>query len=284
VSGNERRYQILLLGPAKQVHRQSFVRLAKANVDQLGDELWRCIDVVDGAPARSFDQTSPVVAIWFGSDAPPNQDDLATLTRLLSEAKIVIPVVKNISEYQRQVPNELHPINGIAIGAPPNLDRVVNASLEAFQLLRRRRRLFISYARKDSRAAAKQLFGALSERGYDVFLDTHSMPAATDFQRHLWHSMVDSDLVVLLDTDGIESSRWCREEYERADALSIGIVRVIWPNRSIDSRNDPLQLSYQLKLKVADFFPGTPNPAADNELTEGALSIIGNAVEGFRAR
>jgi hypothetical protein len=124
----------------------------------------------------------------------------------------------------------------------------------------------------------------VAEHGFDVFLDTHSVPAATNFQHHLWHSIVDSDLVVLLDTNGVESSRWCRSEYERADALSIGVVRILWPDRIIVPATDALLFSLPVQLSEVDFRSGSASPSQTDELTDNAIVRIAQAVEGFRAR
>jgi hypothetical protein len=204
---------------------------------------------------------------------------------LLAEGKLILPVVSDLNTYQAETPSQLHPITGLKLDSTDEtLEKIATTALQGLQLLRNRRRLFISYARKDAREVAKQLFSSFAERGFDVFLDTHSVPAASTFQNQLWHSMVDSDLVVLLDTDGVESSRWCRAEYERADALSIGVVRVIWPNRKVDPATDALQLSHPVPLKAVDFTGSPASPGNTDTLVHEAIVRIADAVEGFRAR
>jgi TIR domain len=210
---------------------------------------------------------------------------LTALDSLMHAAKPIVPVATGSGSFTQQMPAQLHLINGFTLNDPKvTFDRVVNTVLEALQLLRRRRRLFISYARKDSTGVAKQLFGSLAESGFDVFLDTHSVPAAVNFQDQLWHSMVDSDLVLLLDTNGFDDSRWCRAEFERADALSIGVIRVIWPDRAIDANTDPLLLSLQMRLARDDFESGASAPSRDDRLCDAAIVRIVEAIEGFRAR
>jgi hypothetical protein len=280
-----RKYQIVLLGPDAQQHRERVLSALERRVNDLGDGIWDCIDVLEGASAADFDKTAPVFVIWFGSPDASNPAHLAALDALLASSKPTVPLVRDLENFKAQTPPQLHAVNGLPLDETlGTLDRVINTILEGLQLLRRRRRVFISYARVDSRAAAKQLFGSLAEHGFDVFLDTHSVPAASNFQHQLWHSMVDSDLVLLLDTNGVEASRWCRAEYERADALSIGVVRVLWPDRAINPLTDALLLSHSLQLVAADFRSGSASPNPNDELTEAAIARIGQSVEGFRAR
>jgi hypothetical protein len=101
-------------------------------------------------------------------------------------------------------------------------------------LLRKRRRLFISYKRTESAMVAQQLYHALDERGFDVFLDTLSVRPAEQFQEHLWHRMTDSDVVILLYTKSAHASGWVEQEIERANGMKITVVQLIWPGVSRD--------------------------------------------------
>lgn len=283
--GSLRRYQILLLGPDADDQKDQVLGVLETRVKELGDGIWDVIDILEGDAAAYFDKTAPVFAVWFGSSTTATPTDLRTLENLRAEAKPILPIVRNNANFVAQTPATLHAVNGLELdGSTEKTARVANTILEGLQLLRRRRRVFVSYARRDSRAVAKQLFGSLAERGFDVFLDTHSIPAAANFQNQLWHSMVDSDVVVLLDSNGVESSRWCREEYERADALSIGVVRVLWPDRIIDPATDALLFSYPVRLTPADFLSGAIAPGPLDELSDIAIAHVAEAIEGFRAR
>lgn len=52
-------------------------------------------------------------------------------------------------------------------------------------------RLFISYVRRDTSAIADQLFGALTQEGFDVFLDRCSVPVGVPFQKRLMQDLCD---------------------------------------------------------------------------------------------
>src|SRR5262249_25131364 len=57
---------------------------------------------------------------------------------------------------------------------------------------------------------------SMSARHFDVFLDTHSVSVAADFQAALWHRLCDSDVLVMLDTPDYFASRWTTAEWGRA--------------------------------------------------------------------
>src|SRR3546814_16825784 len=64
--------------------------------------------------------------------------------------------------------------------------------------------------------------------GFDVFLDTHDIRPGDPFQDVLWHRLVDSDVMVMLDTPTHFDSRWTRQEIGRERAKEIQVLRVIW--------------------------------------------------------
>tara|TARA_Y100000815_G_scaffold255852_1_gene263058 strand:- start:76 stop:774 length:699 start_codon:yes stop_codon:yes gene_type:complete len=80
------------------------------------------------------------------------------------------------------------------------------------------------------------MFDALSSRHFDVFLDTHSIAPAEDFQTMLWHRLCDSDVLLMLDTADYFNSRWTTAEFGRALAKGISILRVGWPEVMPSSR------------------------------------------------
>jgi hypothetical protein len=110
--------------------------------------------------------------------------------------------------------------------------------------LRRQRRVFVSYRRIESRAAALQLHDLLAARGFDVFLDTHDIRPGDPFQDVLWHRLVDSDVMVMLDTPGYFDSRWTRQEIGRARAKDIQVLRVIWPEHIPNKLTDMAETVY----------------------------------------
>lgn len=152
----------------------------------------------------------------------------AGLDSLLAAGVPILPVASAKSCISTELPAKLKALNCLTwAGHGPQ--RIASAMLECVGLLPRQRRVFVSYRRDDARQAAPQLFNALSARLFDVFLDTHGIAPAEDFQAVLWHRLCDSDVLVMLDTPGYFDSRWTTAEYGRALAKGISVLRIGWP-------------------------------------------------------
>src|SRR5580693_1170618 len=107
----------------------------------------------------------------------------------------------------------------------PNYEAIAARLLEALALLRETRRLFISYRRSESRKVAIQLYEALDEKTFDVFLDTISIRPGEEFQKVLAHRLADVDVIVLLHTRDFIGSRWTITELTQANAMNVAILR-----------------------------------------------------------
>ena len=114
--------------------------------------------------------------------------------------------------------------------------RIASALLECVRLLPRQRRVFVSYRRDEAREAALGVFNSLSAKVYDVFLDTHGVLPAEDFQGVLWQRLCESDALIMLDTPNYFDSRWTSAEFGRALAKGISILRVAWPGVTPSAR------------------------------------------------
>lgn len=170
-------------------------------------------------------------AIFFGGENPP----LSNVAQLLERGIPLLPVASDVNRVSAEIPQILLPLNCLAFSAGGS-QRVATALLECAGLLPRQRRVFVSYRRGEAREAALQLFDALSARLFDVFLDTHGIPPAEDFQTMLWHRLCDSDVLLMLDTPGYFDSRWTSAEFGRALAKGISVLRVGWPDATPSAR------------------------------------------------
>ncbi|MFO1036678.1 MAG: toll/interleukin-1 receptor domain-containing protein [Geminicoccaceae bacterium] len=218
------------------------------------------------------DTKAPTVALYFGRKG--KVIDKAEVSQLRLESIAILPVVQRIEDFSESVPDELFEINGIATASlSSQLDEIVNLVLENLALLRRSRRLFISYKRSESAQVALQLRHELDLRGYDVFLDTHSVPKGDKFQEVLWQRLADSDVMILLDTPSFMASRWTREELAEAEAMNIGIVQLIWPGHTPSPYTDLCERMY---LDLASF-------VNDNLTNEQAIEVA-HTVEALRSR
>lgn len=178
-------------------------------------------------PARfAPPQRTTAVAVYFGAPG----GGLKTVHDVLDPSSVTtIPVASTETSVSAEIPAELRFLN-CHLTDSGGSDRLLATVLECLGLLRRQRRVFLSYRRSEAREAALQLFDVLSARGYEVFLDTHGVARAVDFQEALWHKLCDVDVMVMLETPTYFASRWTREEFGRALSKNIGVLRVQWPD------------------------------------------------------
>lgn len=221
---------------------------------------------------------APTVGIYFGG-TDTNFPSIGILDRLIKDSKLILPIVDDLDFYPKRIPPQLKPINGYGLNSKLQIEAIVSRILEGLSLLRLSRRIFISYKRNESTGAAIQLFEKLEQAGFDVFLDTHSIAKGEPFQEELWHRLVDTDVVVLLNTKGFLESEWTQEELAKASTLSIGILQLIWPGHNPEASSG---LSIQIPLNNNDFIDN--DFSRDGRLVDFTTSRIVNATESLRAR
>ncbi|MBS1960868.1 MAG: toll/interleukin-1 receptor domain-containing protein [Bdellovibrionales bacterium] len=182
----------------------------------------------------AVDLRYPVVGVYLGA-SNPSRVAVSALEKLCKNGSFVLPVASSQALFLKQIPKILRPINAAFFSEDDSkLSRIAMRLLEELRLLRNKRRIFISYKRSESRSVAVQLYHALDERSFDVFLDTHSIQRGKEFQPMLWDSMGDTDVLILLDTPGAFTSHWVEQEISRAHALGLGLLQLIWPGHSRD--------------------------------------------------
>lgn len=270
-------YQLIIIGAANPL-RQEILDTFFQRTKDLGIESDKII-VIRPANFAEYRAVSPAFCIYFGDSSGTFHDDVI-ISRLQDDAKLILPVVDDLAHFPAQIPPALRPINGFALGSSLKIEQLVSVVLEGLSLLRLSRRLFISYKRDESRPVAVQLFEELEAAGFHVFLDTHSIRPAQAFQAELWHQLVDTDVVVLLNTPKFLNSEWTTQELARANAMSVGILQVMWPGYQ---QQRDAQLSVPLMLHATDF--GNPHFAAsDQYLSPDAVARVVSTAESLRAR
>jgi hypothetical protein len=274
------KYQLVVLGPLASMRVPDLKSEIEARIGDLGLDPASDFELLDAGQNGQIDWEAIPVGVWFGAQSSADSDasdsdHLAILTQLLTENCAIFPVVDNSQDYQQKVPAKLWPINGHEWDPP----RLVTDILRTFRLTRAQRQAFISYKRSESSAVALQLFNALTQYGYRVFLDTVSVEAGTDFQQALWGRMADVDLLVFLDTKHTLSSRWVHEELARAHDLGLGVLQLIWPDQT---RTPGTELSDPIQLISQDFSNGSADAA--DLLKEDVLKKVLTEAERSRIR
>lgn len=223
-----------------------------------------------------YDSAKPTFAFYFGRQGHDDKD-IDALMKLIRNRDAVYPVF--LTSFEQEIPKVLQPINGVQY-AEDKLDSIVNVAFEELRLLRKRRRIFISYKRSDSALIANQLYDVLSRNQFDVFLDTYSIRGATDFQAELHHRITDSDVLIQLNSPEFMDSKWCKEEISEANARQVGVLQLNWPNVPAGEAN---QLCITRKLDNVDFKHGYYKNST-SMLKKVVLDEISMKVEALRAR
>jgi len=240
---------------------------------RLGHEVAWSVRPVNFTP----DQHKASVAVFFGGKNAPETN----LAELMQRAVPVIPVVSSLSSstVRDEIPEILQSLNCLDL-SQGGMRRVATALLECIGLLPRQRRIFLSYRRDEARHAAIQLFEALSARLFDVFLDTHKIGVAEDFQAMLWHHLADSDVLVMLDTPTYFESRWTSTEFGRALAKGIAVLRIGWPDCKQSERT---RIANEIELSQVEIDANTGN-LADEVVYRICLELEAVRVESHVVR
>lgn len=263
-------YEILVLG---EVPRAQFADLSMriaAGVQPFGLHIGREVQIRTATDQADRDpKCSTVVAFFAGPSLTDN--DLAL--RLQSRGIPLIPVIQRDATFSL-LPGQLAVPNGIKLSSDADMQTLASALLESAGLMRQQRRVFISYRQSESREAAVQLHDILVEHGFDTFLDTHSIRPGEPFQDVLWHRMTDSDVVIMLDTETYFDGRWTREEFGKALAKEVHILRLVWPGR-LPTRH--LSAGETVQLSAADL-------TAAKTLVKPVVDELIATVERIRSR
>lgn len=274
-------YQLILLGDTisetcRKVKERFFELLNERGLNK------QLVAVLDGSltltprDSGGYDPSKPTFAFFFRKLGQSDKDTDA-IKKLMENGDAIYPVFFN--NFEDEVPEVLRPINGVMY-SDEKLDSIVNVAFEELRLLRKKRRVFISYKRSDSIAIANQLYDVLSRNQFDVFLDTYSIRGAVDFQAELRHRITDCDVLIQLNSQGFKESKWCEEEITEANARRVGVLQINWPGVKPDVKD---QLSRTRKLVERDF-KRKRYKRNTSTLKTKVLNEIAGDVEAIRAR
>lgn len=266
-------YELAILGDVSADERTMLGNTINDIVGQFGLAVGSEVLLRDGAGVAGRDKHAAFAGAYFGG---PDHADAEAARDLVRASAPMIPTVGPHGDFTTSLPAFLQPLNGLRRRADDaSMVELATAMLECVGLLRRQRRVFVSYRRIESRAAALQLHDLLTARGFDVFLDTHDIRPGDPFQDVLWHRLCDSDVMIMLDTLTYFDSRWTRHEIGRARAKEIHVLRVVWPEH-LPSRLGELAETIQLSAPDLE--------GADGPLEATAADRIVLAVERLRSR
>lgn len=269
------KYQLVLIGENEELFKSLQLQLQKSF-----DELKIVVDLLKIIRENNIEEYSggqPAFVIYAGhkNDFTNNQKEI--LEKQKADGNIILPVFDK--SFTNEIPDFLSNQNGVPLN--DNIVKISNIILEGFELLRKNRKLFISYKRTESSNIAIQLYEFLEKNNFDVFIDTHSIDKGEEFQEELWHRMTDCDLILMLNTKEFLKSDWCKQELDKAHVKRIGIVHLLWPDCDFE---DFAHLAFSLKLKDSNFDKPLFSDLTKGRLKEDKLSEILDLVESSRAR
>ncbi|MEP4441963.1 MAG: toll/interleukin-1 receptor domain-containing protein [Hyphomicrobiales bacterium] len=188
-------YQISAFGHTKHFTKEINEALSK-QLGEFGLSVGNEVVIDLNGSITSKNPKISAVGLFFGNDSK-----LAyTRPPALSDYDPIIPIVSSLERCSIELPTNVSAYNAMPSGGPNSPTRIAAAAIEALGLMPSRRRVFLSYRRNEARKAALQLFDELSERQFDVFLDTHEIRPGAVFQDVLWHHLSDCDVMLMLDT------------------------------------------------------------------------------------
>ncbi|MBR9794309.1 MAG: toll/interleukin-1 receptor domain-containing protein [Gammaproteobacteria bacterium] len=260
-------YEFAILGCVTPEQSQNLTNTIGEMASDFDLNLEEEIKVYDANSVNQRDRSAAFSSVYFGGKP---HVDLDVAESLFRESVPIIPVVTNLEEFSQLIPDFLQANNGYSINKnDQEMRELATLMLECVGLLRRQRRIFVSYRRTESRDVALQMHDLLIAKGFDVFLDTHDIRPGEPFQDALWHKLCDSDVLIMLDTPTYFESRWTREEIGRARAKEIHVLRVVWPNHESDRMSDLAETVY---LKTEDLEKDS-GPLTLEKIDEIALKV-----------
>lgn len=271
-------YQLIFLGNVKDHAYAELREHFLKHVKNLGIEV-KCVKIIKADNFKpDYDNKHPSFVFYLGNRANKNKDkDLLEI--LLNNGESIYPLYFGKNGFDHEIPDVLSALNSHRYDKE-EVDKYVNCALETLRLLRKTRKVFISYKRTESTAVANQLFDVLTRRNFDVFLDSYVIRGADNFQDELFHRMSDCDVVVQLHTSDFKKSEWCRAEVEMANLKQIGLVEVAWPDIPLERWQE---LCHPFSLKIDDFKRNSCI-GGKSQLKVKVLNAIARDVESVRAR
>ena len=200
---------------------------------------------------RLVDEGIPQVVAYLASEAGRTDDTVNdVINAALALDVAILPVVREEAggSVTDHLPESLVRLNTAlwqdgGVGVATSLLRILG-------LVEAERKVFISYRQSESSELASQLHRALVQRGFDVFLDRFSVDPGIDFQRRLEEDLGDKAFVLLLESDGLEDSKWVRHEIAYAHSRRIEILALTLPHCTIRVR--AIDEAFRLQLVEGD--------------------------------
>ena len=248
-------------------------------------------------PAEASWDDLLVVPFSDGPLSPASRDFIARQSGPEGGSRPVLPVA--LSSNHSAPPEPIRHLKALpwnddaGADARGKLARRVGAML-GLRLRNREQTIFISYRSADGTAAATQLEGFLTERGYrvwrdearDEFDDEGSIPGGADVQKVIEETLVRADLLLLLDTPQASASRWIRLEVDLANGQLIPVLPLLFvrPGERLRTSRFRALATLQRGCDLKAAADGTVPPLEPAELARVLAEVEDYLADVFRRR
>ena len=227
----EFKYQLIFLGDIKNAACEDIKKRFFGKLDDLGLSK-EAVEIIYAEDfSEKYKNKQPAFVFYLGQTDNPGID-ADILEELMRNGDAIYPLYFHEDAFHNEIPDVIDKMNGTLYTAD-KLEAVVGCALESFRLLRKTRRVFISYKRSEATGIAQQLFDLLIQNGFAPFLDSYSIRPADDFQAELLHRLTDCDVLIQLCSPNFNESEWCKKEIEEANQKQIGVVVIVWPDMKL---------------------------------------------------
>jgi TIR domain-containing protein len=212
-------------GDLRRVELEKDLRDRTAGLNESNERL----DIIDQSSASSIPAKARAVAALLCRPGTYDPSEIDAIAECRRQGVPIIPVVENLADFTKVAPTGVADFNGFELADIADIGELAGLMLELLGLQRAKRKVFISYARMDSRRIAQQLHEAFTSRWYSVFLDTISIRPGAIFQDELLQELADSDAVVLLNSPNVKDRPYVKQEIAFADRAGVSGIQVVWP-------------------------------------------------------
>lgn len=179
---------------------------------------------------NELNMNRPFLCLYFGQSDKDSvlSNEVKGIANDIIKHHALLPITMFPDAFKTCIPNEFKAINGLFLMKDDKeaVLRLKNWVASYFGLIDTNKKVFISYRRKDLELLAHKLYEELVKRKYNPFLDSYTIIEGVDFQEHLRHELIDSEIVILLDSPDFNSSEYCMEEFNIANRERIPVLDI----------------------------------------------------------
>lgn len=138
-----------------------------------------------------------------------------------------IPITYEEINNQQEISPSLQNINAFLYDKTndeKSVELLSDVMLKKMGLINNTRKVFISYKRSETSKLAENIRKELLKEGYSVFLDKNNIDFGDDFMQEIRHSLVKSDIFLILNSKGYYDSLYTKKELFAACISGLAII------------------------------------------------------------